>query len=149
MKLVRRRKSVVQAGQELRPLPRTASWPETLPLDLDIATSALWHAKGNVGRAAILIGTDTARLGYLISKTPDLQDTRRKASELMLDAAEAALLDGLDDEDARLDAAKWILNQGGRGRGWGQQAAAGIGFSFDGTMPASGAIAIKWQVADE
>jgi hypothetical protein len=149
MKLVRRRRSVVPQGQELRPLPRTTAWPEATPLDLDIATSALWHAKGNVGRAATLIGTDTARLGYLISRTPDLQDTRRKASELMLDAAEGALLDGLDDEDARLDAAKWILTQGGRGRGWGQQAAAGIGFSFDGALPGAGQIAIKWQVADE
>lgn len=91
------------------------------------------------------MGTDSARLGYMISKTPDLSETRRKASELVLDQAEAALLDSLKDDDSALDTAKWILSNGGRGRGWGREATAGLGFAFD-NLGTSGQVAIRWEV---
>lgn len=132
----------------LQPLPKKTRWPEGTPLPIALAESALWHAKGSIHHAATLLGTDAARLGYLISKTPDLQETRRKASDLMLDRAEQTLIAALDDPDQAVDTAKWMLTNGGRSRGWGREAPAGVGFSFDGLPAGQGAIAIKWQVSE-
>lgn len=151
MSLVRRPKSAELAASGLHPLPAgpRTKWPEDTPLPVRIAESALWHGCGNVARAAELLGTDIARLGYLISRTPELQDARRKASELILDQAEYALTDSLGDPDTALDSAKWILSNGGRGRGWGKEAQTTLGFAFGGDLPGGGQIAIKWQVSEE
>lgn len=148
MSLVRRPRSGAPPGNGLQPLPQAKKWPEGTPLDPAVAEAALWHAAGNVTKAAKLMGTDSARLGYMISKTSDLQDTRRRASELVLDRAEAALIDSLKDDDSALDTAKWILSNGGRGRGWGREATQGLGFAFDG-MTGSGQVAIRWEVAEK
>lgn len=125
-------------------------WPEHVPLDPTRVEEALWSAAGNITKAARIMRTDAARLGYMISRTPDLADARRKASELVLDKAEAALLDSLKDEDSALDTAKWILSQGGRGRGWGQQASMPVGLTFDGSsLTGSGQVAIRWEVSEK
>jgi hypothetical protein len=111
-----------------------------------LVESALWHACGNVGKAAALLGTDSARLGYMLSRDATLNETRRKAADLMLDQAEAVLIDDLQDADKQSDTAKWMLTNGGRGRGWTKEAPAGIGISFGADGAVAGALAIRWEV---
>jgi len=123
-------------------------WPDDVPLDPVRCTEALWLAKGNVKQAARILGTDTARLGYLISKDETLQTERAKAADLVLDRAEGNVIKALDDDTHGLEVAKWVLTNGGRSRGWGQQASTPLGLTFGASLPGSGAIAIRWQVED-
>lgn len=120
-------------------------WPEDQPLDFDRALQAIWEAKGNLKTAARLMGTDVARLGYLVSKDEELGQARAKAADLVIDRAEHNVIAALDDPDDGLEVAKWVLTNAGRSRGWGAQAQTPLGLTF-GAAAGTGQIAIRWQV---
>jgi hypothetical protein len=127
----------------------TQPYPDTEPLDHAAVEAALWHAEGNVHVAATLLNTRPARVAYLINRLPNLQTARRLASELLLDKAELILHDALDDQadTARQDnAARFILEKGGRSRGWSKDGGGALNLAFDPQTPSQGQIAIRWQI---
>lgn len=117
-----------------------------MPLDPEVVKSCLWHAKGNIHQAARLLRTSTARLGVFLRHNPALAEERQRAAELILDKAETVLGELLDDDDRREDTAKWLLANAGKGRGYGRDAPTPLGFTFGPGTPASGTIAIKWDL---
>lgn len=124
---------------------RIAPYPAHVPLDHGEVTAALWHAKGNLHEAARLIQTSPARLGNLVRRTPQLQEERARAAELLLDKAEQKLDEALDSPDAvRADStARFILEKAGKTRGWTKDGTGGIALAF-GTESRNGALAVRW-----
>lgn len=144
-------KSIVPA-KDLPPLPqRNAPYPEDVPLDPETVKAALWHGGGNVSRAAALIQTSPARIGRLLAKDTALADERRLAAELMVDQAEAGMLEALADEDDKIrrdEAARFILQHAGKGRGWSKDGGnIALSFNAAGTSGAAqaGTMSIRWE----
>ena len=124
---------------------RTAPYPNDVPLDPEEVKSALWHARGNLRAAAGLLWTSQARLGALVKRDATLAATRQEAAELLLDEAEAVMVEALTSEDpVRADAAaRFVLERAGRGRGWTRDGSTGVSLSFGNAQ--GGALAVKWQ----
>ena len=118
------------------------AWPDDVPLPEDLVEAALWHAHGNVKSAASILKTTTGRLGSLLALDPRLAEVRAQASELLIDKAEHVMDALLDDPDRSEDAAKWILQNGGRRRGWGKDAPAAPGLTF---RTQGGPVTIRWE----
>ena len=143
---------------DLAPLPvlldgALAPGPEHAPspfLEKPYVRAALWHASGNVTYAATLLGTNAARLANFIARDPYLTRERGLAATLLIDRAEAVLLDALDDPDVKLDTAKWVIERRGQERGYAspikQQAAPTLSFAGMGPTPGTkGALQIRWE----
>jgi hypothetical protein len=125
------------------PLPVVGhKWPEHQPLDPAVVKAALWHAAGNIHRAAALLGTSNARLGAYLRNNPESAEERSRASEMMLDKAEGVVLDALDTPDDAMEAARWLLSNAGKPRGYGKDATPAFSFGAPGT---AGQIAIRWN----
>lgn len=125
---------------------RDGFWPTDEPLEYQACRTALWYANGNVTKAAKLLSCAPGRLANLVKKDPDLARERSLAAEMMLDRAEAVMLEALDDEAKADAAARWILEHGGRARGWARSAtdsSPSIGLSFGTAQP--GTVSIRWQ----
>ena len=122
---------------------KTDRWPDDAPLIPELVEAALWQAHGNVKRASALLRTSTGRLGTLLSLDPHLAEVRQRAAELMIDKAEDVLDQLLDDPDRAEDAAKWILQNGGRSRGWGKDAPANVALAF--RTGQGGSVTVRWQ----
>lgn len=119
------------------------------PIDTDQARSAIWHSAGSITRAAALLDVSPARLMRLVSKDDFLKKEREAAQELIIDAAEDALLDALERSDTRDETAKWILDRKGSPRGWGSSVKpVPTQFAFNAPSQ-SGMLAIKWQSDDD
>lgn len=119
------------------------------PIDPQQARSAIWHSAGSITRAAKLLDVSPARLMRLVVKDEYLTKERSAAQELIIDAAEDALLDALERSDTRDDTAKWILDRKGSPRGWGSSVKpVPTQFAFNAPSQ-SGMLAIKWQSDDE
>ncbi len=115
------------------------------PLDVELVRSALWHASGVVSNAARLLDVSPARMLNFVRRSPYLSAEREKAAEMVIDHAEATLLDALEDDETSLDTAKWILERKGAVRGWGsgvKQPLAGTNISFG---KGDALVQIKWQ----
>ena len=124
---------------------RETPYPDDLPLDPDEVKAALWHGRGNLKSAADLLHTTQARLGNLCRRDPDLAKAREEAAELLIDEAEALMIEAMQGEDpVRADAAaRFVLEKAGRSRGWTKDGSAGVSLSFgSGT---GGALAVKWE----
>ncbi len=123
--------------------------PDDIPLDHDSVAAALWHAEGNVHRAALLLATRPARVQYLVSRVPWLDQTRRQAADLLVDKAEEILHQSLEDpqDPARQDnAARFILEKAGRSRGWSKDGGS-LNLAFDPAGPVSaGVVQIRWDI---
>lgn len=121
----------------------TDAWPDDKPLIPELVEAALWTANGNVRKAAQILRTTSGRLGALLALDPHLAEVRQRAAELLIDKAEAVMGDLLEDPDRQEDAAKWILSNGGKARGWGKDApAGGMSLSF---RTGGGPVTIRWQ----
>lgn len=134
---------------EIAPLPqRLSDWPDDVPLDHEEVKSALWHARGNIKGAAQILRTPPARLGALVRHAPDLGEIRTQAAELVLDLAEAVVVEALEDEDPlRKDStARFVLEKAGRQRGWTKDGQTGLAMTFDAPSGKAGAIAVRWLV---
>lgn len=132
----------------LPPHPTTHPWPETQPLDHHAVEAALWHANGNLHKAASLLGTNPARLAYLVQRVPYLADSRQRAADLLVDKAEATLLDALDaDDPIRNDStARYVIDKKGANRGWGKDGGVALSFGTAGVPAADGALTIRWNI---
>jgi hypothetical protein len=133
---------------EIEPLPaRTEPYPDDRPLDYDEVKSALWHGRGNIRAAAAFLKTPPARLGALLRRDQSLADIRAEAAELIVDHAEHAILEALDDEDPlRKDgAAHFVLEKAGKGRGWSRDGTTGIGVAVAVGSPGVGQVTVRWQ----
>lgn len=125
------------------PLPAAGhSWPDHQPLEPATVKAALWHAAGNIHRAAALLGTPSARLGAFLRNNLEMSEERARAAEMLLDKAERVVLEGLEDEERADDTARWLLTNAGKPRGYGKDATPAFSFGSPGT---SGQIAIRWN----
>jgi hypothetical protein len=139
---------------DLAPLPVLLAEPEPDQppkfLEKAYVRSALWYASGNLSHAASMLGTNTARLGNFVVRDPYLARERTLAAQLLVDRAEAVLLDSLEDADTKLDTAKWLIERRGQERGYAspikQQAPPTLSFAGMGPTPGTkGALQIRWE----
>jgi hypothetical protein len=97
-----------------------------LPVDLRIIEQTLIENCGCIAAAARVLGVSSVDLRRLVASRPLLGDAVFEGVERALDAAEQALLDGLDHENpmTRLRAAAYFLRLSavGRRRGWRRRA---------------------------
>lgn len=131
---------------DVRPLPVN---PDTD--DDDAVRTALYLNFGNVGLAARALGRRPGELARHIELFPSLRADREAARRMIVDQAEAVVVEQLLDEESlsrRDDAAKFVLTSLGRSLGWGQTAAPqAAGFSLsDGS---GRTLSVKWQTDGE
>jgi hypothetical protein len=128
---------------ELAPIPYGAGIED----DEAIRTS-LYANFGNVGLAASQLGATPGQLARRIEMLPSLKADRDAARRMIVDAAEAVIIEQLldaDQPDRRDDSARFVLTSLGKSVGWGAQAtsAAAAGFSLsDGS---GRQLTVKWQ----
>ncbi len=143
--------------------PNTTPSVEYLPPDLapipygagveddEAIRTALYAHFGNVGLAARALGTLPGTLARRIELLPSLKADRDAARRMIVDQAEAVVVEQLldaDQPDRRDDAARFVLTSLGKGVGWGAtttSAAAGFSLS-DG---AGRSLTVKWQTDSE
>ena len=133
---------------DLVPIPvRDHPYPHDQPLDPDEVRAALWHGRGNLKNAAAFLNTSPARLGALCRRDPALATAREEAAEMLIDEAEALMIEAMQSEDpVRADsAARFVLEHAGRIRGWTRDGTGGISLSLGGASGQGGALAVKWQ----
>lgn len=108
---------------DLVPLP-TAPWderPDSVPLDVEEARTALWLASGNIGKAAARLKVPSNRLRKFVNASARLTEVVAEAREMMVDIAESNIMDALmEAEDyTRRDAmSKFVLTTLGKERGF-------------------------------
>jgi hypothetical protein len=115
--------------------------------DDEAIRTALYAHFGNVGLAARALGTLPGALARRIELLPSLKADRDAARRMIVDQAEAVVVEQLldaDQPDRRDDAARFVLTSLGKGVGWGAQAtSAAAGFSLsDGS---GRQLTVKWQ----
>jgi hypothetical protein len=127
---------------DLAPIPYGAGVDD----DEAIRTS-LYANFGNVGLAARQLGCLPGQLARRIELLPSLKADRDAARRMIVDQAEAVIVEQLldaDQPDRRDESARFVLTSLGKGVGWGANAtAAAAGFSLsDG---AGRTLQVKWQ----
>jgi hypothetical protein len=126
---------------DLAPLPYGASTD-----DEDAIRTALYLNFGNVGRAAGQLGVQPGALARRIELVPSLKADRDAARRMIVDQAEAVIVEQLEDKDQpdrRDDAARFVLTSLGKSLGWGAQATSQAGFSLsDGS---GRTLSVRWQ----
>ena len=116
--------------------------------DEEAIRTSLYLNFGNTGLAAQALGTAPGLLARTIERSPSLKADRDAARRMIVDAAEAAIVDALtdDSQDRRDDAARFVLTSLGKALGWGASATAPAGFSMsDG---AGRTLSVRWQNDD-
>lgn len=130
------------APLDLVPLP-TQPWavrPSTIPLDREEVRTALWLADGNISEAAMILKVTSLRLRSFIKGSEYLSRELQEFKERLVDKAEQAVVEGLQDPDERYTMARFVLNSQGKPRGWGTGAAKGdINITANG-----GSISLSW-----
>lgn len=125
---------------DLAPMPYGAG-----PDDLEAVRTALWLNFGNVGLAAKALSAPAGELARVVERSPELKSDRDAARRMLVDRAEAVVVEQLSDErntDRRDEASKFVLTTLGKALGWGSQATAPNGFSMsDGVRT----LQVKWQ----
>jgi hypothetical protein len=125
---------------DLAPLPYGADAE-----DVEAVRTALYLNYGNVGLAAKALHTPAGQLARLVEQSPELRTDRDAARRMIVDRAEAVVVEQLSDEkntDRRDEASKFVLTTLGKALGWGSQATAPNGFSMsDGVRT----LQVKWQ----
>jgi len=113
--------------------------------DIEAIRTCLYLNFGNVKLAARALGSTTGALARKVEGDPSLRADRDAARRMIVDLAEANIVEQLSDEgsiDRRDEAAKFVLTSLGKSLGWGTQAASAAGFSMtDGTKT----LQVKWQ----
>jgi len=127
---------------DLAPLPYGASDD-----DEEAVRTALYLNFGNVGLAARALGCAPGALARRVELVPSLKADRDAARRMIVDQAEAVVVEQLldaDQPDRRDAAAQFVLTSLGKSVGWGQQATSqAAGFSLsDG---AGRTLQVKWQ----
>ena len=140
------------------PAPGTQIPMEYLPEDLEVIPygadiedeeairTALYLNYGNVGLAARSLGVLPGALARIIEQSTDLKADRDAARRMIVDAAEANIVEQLTDKaqvDRRDEAAKFVLTSLGKALGWGTQATSAAGFSM--TDGGGRTLQVKWQ----
>ena len=129
---------------DLAPLPYGANEE-----DEDAIRTALYLNFGNVGLAARALGCLPGALARKIELLPSLKADRDAARRMIVDQAEAVVVEQLldtDQADRRDEAARFVLTSLGRSLGWGQTTQAQAGFSLsDGS---GRTLSIRWQSDD-
>jgi len=114
----------MQFPDDLKALP-TQPWderPDTLPLTIEEARTALWLEQGNVARAAQRLKITPWRLRNYINSSPRLIAEQHEAREQLADRAEEIVKEALNDpiDPGRRDGmAKYVLSSIGKTRGFG------------------------------
>jgi hypothetical protein len=114
----------VELPSDLVPLP-TQPWderPDSLPLTIEEARTALWLESGSIPKAAIRLKVTANRLRRYIQSSPRLTADQNEAREQLADRAEEIVKEALDDpvDAGRRDSmAKYVLASIGRPRGYG------------------------------
>jgi hypothetical protein len=110
---------------DLLPLP-TQPWderPDSLPLTVEEARTALWLESGSVPKAAVRLKVTSNRLRNYIRSSPRLIAEQNEAREQLADRAEEIVNEALNDpnDPGRRDGmAKFLLSSYiGRNRGYG------------------------------
>jgi hypothetical protein len=134
----------VEFPKDLIPLP-TSPWderPDSVPLTVEEARTALWLESGSIPKAAIRLKVAAHRLRRFISNSPRLLAEQNEAREQLADKAEENIKEALWDEidTARRDSAsKYVLSSLGRLRGYGTGPGKQININSEG-----GNILIQW-----
>jgi hypothetical protein len=134
----------VEFPKDLIPLP-TSPWderPDSVPLTVEEARTALWLESGSIPKAAIRLKVASSRLRRFISNSPRLLAEQNEAREQLCDKAEENIKEALNDEidSARRDSAsKYVLSSLGRLRGYGTGPGKQININSEG-----GNILIQW-----
>jgi hypothetical protein len=88
-----------------------------MELTTDECISALWHAGGNVTKAAELLRIDSARLRRIVHRFPAVKAEWLEIQEQLLDTAERNVREALNDTKNRNRQdrmAKFVLGRSGR-----------------------------------
>jgi len=113
--------------------------------DLGVIRTALFANFGNIKLAATALGVAPGQLSRVVEASVDLKTDRDAARRMIVDQAEAIVVEQLTDErntDRRDEASKFVLTTLGKSLGWGSQATAPSGFSMsDGQRTLS----IRWM----
>jgi hypothetical protein len=126
---------------DLAPIPYGADIEDT-----EAIRTALYLNYGNVGLAAQSLGCLPGALARIVEKSADLKSDRDAARRMIVDQAEAVVVEQLLDKaqiDRRDEAAKFVLTSLGKALGWGTQATTAAGFSM--TDGAGKQLTVKWQ----
>jgi len=131
---------------DLAPIPYGAGADD----DEAIRTS-LYANFGNVGLAARQLGCLPGALARRIELLPSLKADRDAARRMIVDQAEAVIIEQLldaDQPDRRDESARFVLTSLGKTVGWGAQAtSAAAGFSLsDGSGKQ---LTVKWMTDSE
>ena len=113
---------------DLLPLP-TQPWeerPDSIPLDIEECRTALWNARGNVSKAAIILRITPSRLRAYVNKSPRLIREQQEWKELLLDKFEENVWDAMESEDhmRRDTMTRYVGSNLAHSRGWGAKAAS-------------------------
>lgn len=125
---------------DLEPIPYGADDKDT-----EAIRTALYLNFGNCQLAARDLRTTPGALARKIEADATLRVDRDAARRMIVDQAEANLVEQLTDAsslDRRDEAAKFVLTSLGKSLGWGTQSTSAAGFSLtDGNKTLS----VKWQ----
>lgn len=92
--------------------------PAYVELDFDEVESALTETHGNLAAAALVLRVPRSRLQLYIKNNPGIQYVLDQINESTIDFAEQVIFDSLKDPLLRYQAAKFVLQTKGKGRGW-------------------------------
>ena len=149
-----------------RPNTRTPDLPEVeyLPPDLrplpvapdsdddEAVRTALYLNFGNVGLAALALGRAPGELARHIELFPSLRADREAARRMIVDQAEAVIVDQLLDTeqaDRRDEAAKFVLTNLGKSLGWGTGPSSTQSAGFSLSDGSGRTLQVKWQTDGE
>lgn len=127
---------------DLAPLPYGAGAE-----DDEAIRASLYLNFGNVGLAARQLGCLPGQLARRIELLPSLKADRDAARRMIVDQAEAVVVEELldtDNEERRSETARFVLTSLGKSLGWGSQATSqAAGFSLsDGSGKQ---LTVRWQ----
>jgi len=131
--------------QDLVPLP-TMPYdvrPESMPLTIDEARTALWKAKGNITEAAKYLKVDSGRLRRFVKQSVRLSMEADEARQQILDKAETIIVEALEDTEDRQrqdNMAKFALLNLGMTRGYGAKTGKTLNVNNSG----SGNVIVTW-----